>query len=106
MPVIRGRDEDGGNGVVVQHHAQVLNRLGLGPLPGGDIDGQLVGAVPIRIAYDGSVMLFRFDSQRYTFVVSRRVESRSGAPRQGLGPSVAAPFGGVALSGLNQRTFP
>src|SRR5579862_7649215 len=34
------------------------------------------------------------------------VESRSGAPREGLGPSVAAPFGGGASSGLNQRTFP
>ena len=37
---------------------------------------------------------------------SLRVESRSGAPRGGLGPSVAAPFGGGASSGLNQRTFP
>jgi hypothetical protein len=34
------------------------------------------------------------------------VESRSGAPREGLGPSVAAPFGDGALSGHNQRTFP
>ena len=34
------------------------------------------------------------------------VESRSGAPRAGLGPSVAVPFGDGALSGLNHRTFP
>ena len=34
------------------------------------------------------------------------VESRSGAPRAGLGPSVAAPFGDGASSGLDHRTFP
>ncbi len=50
VPMVRRRDEHRGDGLVIKNHAQVLDGLRLGTLPGDEVRGDLSRAIAIRVA--------------------------------------------------------